>query len=565
VLVTFFQDLQKKLKKKTSKANEIFNTCDIFFNDNPISSGCSSFDPLRMTYMNLHKRWSGLLARSDERQKELERLWTDWSAFNRDYDKLQSWISEQSLILKGMDVQASRVSYESLESIENDLEDMRRRQEENLSELDALNDVYCELAREYRLDASDDLKNKFIQANNDWEDLSHELEATLKRIRHSRQLYLNFRALRDKEINFLRQTDARLTELEFSSDVDWREKVDGLRQLRRAMGAREAQLEKVGEASMHLVQRSELKDAEHVEDLTREFFSLQTDVTERLERLLEAARPPPETTSEEEERPETEDLPPISVNSSIQVDTLKFESDRSTQADTLLLAAGGSAPDSGVSMTASWPTPEHMTRGATPVSSSQSPAQKIPEEQEEIPVDEYLAKLSEEASGMEDNYEQLVSDLERHLGEFHSNGDLLEDALAKNEAVATTVASSDQDLVSHNSRQKHWALNKYCQTISRGGKQKCSRGVHTRGLWETGFRTNAYVVHAGMKATVCDPNIAISAAAPPSVLIDMLYLRVTIHSLRKHSAPPPPTFLLSLLSERASFSPCSGKQTPPPP
>ena len=32
-----------------------------------------------------------------------------------------------------------------------------------------------------------------LQANNDWEDLSHELEATLKRIRHSRQLYDNFR------------------------------------------------------------------------------------------------------------------------------------------------------------------------------------------------------------------------------------------------------------------------------------------------------------------------------------------------------------------------------------
>ena len=98
--------------------------------------------------------------------------------------------------------------------IESDLDEMKVRQDAKLSDLDALNDVYCELAREYRLDSSDDLKNKFIQvwiteierletgipkcylllqANNDWEDLSHELEATLKRIRHSRQLYDNFR------------------------------------------------------------------------------------------------------------------------------------------------------------------------------------------------------------------------------------------------------------------------------------------------------------------------------------------------------------------------------------
>ena len=85
------------------------------------------------------------------------------------------------------------MSYESLGGIESDLDEMKVRQDAKLSDLDALNDVYCELAREYRLDSSDDLKNKFIQANNDWEDLSHELEATLKRIRHSRQLYDNFR------------------------------------------------------------------------------------------------------------------------------------------------------------------------------------------------------------------------------------------------------------------------------------------------------------------------------------------------------------------------------------
>lgn len=50
---------------------------------------------------------------------------------------------------------------------------------------------------------------------------------------------------------------------------------------------------------------------------------------------------------------------------------------------------------------------------------------------------------------------QLVSDLERHLGEFHSNGDLLEDAVDKAKAADASGASavsssstSDMDLVS---------------------------------------------------------------------------------------------------------------------
>ena len=101
------------------------------------------------------------------------------------------------------------------------------------------------------------------------------------------RIFTNFRALRDREMNFLRQTDARLTELEFSSEVDWREKIEGLRGLRRSMAAREGQLEQVSEASLHLVQRSELKDAEHVEELLKEFDGLVADIAQRLDKLIE--------------------------------------------------------------------------------------------------------------------------------------------------------------------------------------------------------------------------------------------------------------------------------------
>ena len=101
------------------------------------------------------------------------------------------------------------------------------------------------------------------------------------------RIFTNFRALRDREMNFLRQTDARLTELEFSSEVDWREKIEGLRGLRRSMAARERQLEQVSEASLHLVQRSELKDAEHVEELLKEFDGLVADIAQRLDKLIE--------------------------------------------------------------------------------------------------------------------------------------------------------------------------------------------------------------------------------------------------------------------------------------
>ena len=113
------------------------------------------------------------------------------------------------------------------------------------------------------------------------------LDENLSRVMTLIRIITNFRALRDREMNFLRQTDARLTELEFSSEVDWREKIEGLRGLRRSMAAREGQLEQVSEASLHLVQRSELKDAEHVEELLKEFDGLVADIAQRLDKLIE--------------------------------------------------------------------------------------------------------------------------------------------------------------------------------------------------------------------------------------------------------------------------------------
>ena len=73
----------------------------------------------------------------------------------------------------------------------------------------------------------------------------------------------------------------------------------------------------VSESSLHLVQRSELKDAELVEDLAQEFSDLRSDVAARLEALVDSLSPPEMPTTEDDE--DSRELPPIAVNTSIQV------------------------------------------------------------------------------------------------------------------------------------------------------------------------------------------------------------------------------------------------------
>ena len=142
-------------------AEETFKACDIFLNQTP-NLHCS-FDSIRSTLASLQKRWNNICSKSQERLHETDQLHKDWKEFNDAYNKLQLWIKEKACQISAIDVDSSKVTYEDLEQIEEKLEALKTEQNDKLPELDTLNDLYCDLAREYRLDTSDDLKSKFIK------------------------------------------------------------------------------------------------------------------------------------------------------------------------------------------------------------------------------------------------------------------------------------------------------------------------------------------------------------------------------------------------------------------
>ncbi len=208
------QDLQKRIKSKSAKANEVFSACDVFLNDTP--KVYCAFDSLRATYNNLQRRWDSICAQSQDRLEEADALHRDWTEFNAEYLQLRTWVKEKAILVSSTDVEASKVPHEELAGLEAELE--RAREElssgsPRLEQLDRFNDSYCELAREYRLDASDDLKTKFIEVNRDWESLVADLDSLLRRVGRSKQLFDGYSALREREMTWLRGVDARLTEV----------------------------------------------------------------------------------------------------------------------------------------------------------------------------------------------------------------------------------------------------------------------------------------------------------------------------------------------------------------
>jgi len=70
---------------------------------------------------------------------------------------------------------------------------------------------YCLLANQNSLDNNDEMKRNFITLNGSWDDLHENIEAVMKRLRHSRQMYSAFFENREKEIIWMRALDGKLT------------------------------------------------------------------------------------------------------------------------------------------------------------------------------------------------------------------------------------------------------------------------------------------------------------------------------------------------------------------
>eukprot|EP00095_Tigriopus_kingsejongensis_P001444 maker-scaffold207_size258870-snap-gene-0.13 protein:Tk01444 transcript:maker-scaffold207_size258870-snap-gene-0.13-mRNA-1 annotation:"nesprin" len=378
-----YQDIQKQITNKSPKASEIFNNCEVFLTE-PLNA--ATYEPIKTSYFNLQRRWDQICSKCSDRQQELEQLRSDWTRFLEDHERLQTKIDVQVQELKALEVQASGQSYKDVGALEQRLLVLKDNHQTFVGELEHLNDFYCELARDYRLDTSDELKSKFIKRT-------------------------------------------------------------GLSQLRQELKVKTSQLDKVQETSLNLIQKSELKDAEHIEEVTQEFTDLRNDLATRLTRLsdeLHVIDVPTLTTSEDDlSRGSSSAV----VHESIQVETLRFERDAGVQADTLLTQSAMSGPDSGVSaMSTSWPVSPSGDRGATPLSDF-SPADTpglverfVSEYQEQqLTQTEAIKEMAKEST-----HDALVLDIDRYINKCDEHLSELQVALLEEEVKVDRGEASAQ-------------------------------------------------------------------------------------------------------------------------
>ena len=165
-------ELENSIQEKSPVVASVLNLGESFTTNYSLLHGWlgTDLDAVQCAMQALQRRWRNINNASAERTALLNTLWPDWSAVLHLYRQLDEILAEiqHSSLLDDLDDG-------HLETLIQKLHAPSTRQM-----LDQLNDRYCRLARDGRVDASGELQQKVAQINARWRTLSDQLSARLQ-------------------------------------------------------------------------------------------------------------------------------------------------------------------------------------------------------------------------------------------------------------------------------------------------------------------------------------------------------------------------------------------------
>ena len=165
-------ELENSIQEKSPVVASVLNLGESFTTNYSLLHGWlgTDLDAVQCAMQALQRRWRNINNASAERTALLNTLWPDWYAVLHLYRQLDEILAEiqHSSLLDDLDDG-------HLETLIQKLHAPSTRQM-----LDQLNDRYCRLARDGRVDASGELQQKVAQINARWRTLSDQLSARLQ-------------------------------------------------------------------------------------------------------------------------------------------------------------------------------------------------------------------------------------------------------------------------------------------------------------------------------------------------------------------------------------------------
>jgi len=277
-------DIEKKINKNSEKVSTILNQGEILLSDFDNPSASPDTYHIQNDMANVELRWKNICFKTSERKRINNETWEQWQLYLEQYKTLMKWLEKRLSITK-FDIAAIKVA--DCKEKQKELDRIMTDINQNLNTLDEFNSLYCLLAREGKLDENGEIKKIHASINDEWEGLTDKAISHIKKLAEKYDRFEAFIALKEREITWLRQLDAQLTEIEISSAMDDDEKRTKLQEIKKILHQRTANLDNAktiaGEISTNYGEDDKSNVNKNIEALN----FLYNDVEARLTRLLD--------------------------------------------------------------------------------------------------------------------------------------------------------------------------------------------------------------------------------------------------------------------------------------
>lgn len=318
---------QREIEKQSSNVGEVLNLCDMLLSDVDTWKAQFNTDTLSLAVQNLDRRWKNVCSLSAERKRRIHSTWELLQEVLITTNAQSKWITEHEKDLDklsaGLQKLTPQQSQERIQILENKI----REVEERSPVFKDLYQSYSKLNKSNHLDSA-----KFKELTAPTKDvlvrysaLSTKALNILGKLNMDVKVYREFINTHGKAIVALTQIDAELTKTQHltapSKPDDPQRQLDSIHVLEQELKLCEADLTNADELGLAIMKKSKPDEITAIQTLIDEYQMLWKDITTRLTILRT------ELTTKVQKQKE--------INESVQVETLRFETESAVQVNTL--------------------------------------------------------------------------------------------------------------------------------------------------------------------------------------------------------------------------------------
>lgn len=318
---------QRAIEKQSSNVGEVLNLCEMLLSD--VDTWKAQFDTAALTSAvdNLERRWKNVCNLSADKKRRIHSIWTLLQEVLTITKEQTKWVTTQEKELdkleKGLDKLTTNQSQERTQILENKIREI----EERGVVFKNLNQSYSKLVKSNHLNPTN-IKELTTPAKNilrRYSLLTTRALEILGKLNMDMKVYREFINTHGKAVVSLTQIDADLTRAQHftkpNQQQDPEQQLSAIQILEQELKQCENDLANADKLGLVIMKKSKPDDIAAIQVLIDEYQMLWTDITTRLTILKT------ELITKIQKQKE--------INESVQVETLRFETDSAVQVNTL--------------------------------------------------------------------------------------------------------------------------------------------------------------------------------------------------------------------------------------